>query len=122
MEERLPLPAGKWSKIVQLPVPNLIQMLKNIVAETNQNMEKRERPPKSRYAATGDREKLSSILKELARYDILSASQFDDLMTALEPDDVPRENEGAGFDISPLYIAANLYSLLPPPRRHKANE
>lgn len=109
-----PLLAGDWSENVELPVPNLIRMLKSIVAVINQNLQKRPKPPIPRYFSTQDREGLSGELKKFSREDMLSIEQFNRLLNALGSDDLPRSGEGCGFDIYALHKAANLFSLLTP--------
>ena len=114
IHEGRPPPTDRWSDCFELPVPNLIGMLKNIVAEINQNMQKREKPPKPRCATEGAREKLSEQIKEFGRHDMLSITQFDNLLRVLTADDVHHAGEGCGFDIYALHLAANLFSLLTP--------
>lgn len=111
-----PPPAAKWSDCFELPIPNLIRVLKHITEEITQNIQKRAKPPKRRYASKGDREKLSTMLKEISRHDMLSCIQFTKLMCALEP--TPgidlQDGEGYGFDVRALLLAANLFSLMTP--------
>jgi hypothetical protein len=114
LRQAQPLPVYKWSESFELPVPNLIATLKSIVAEVNQNMQKRAKPPKRRPAAKGERESLSSTLKDVGRYDVLSMTQFERLLGAFATDDTPEPGERCGFDVYALHLATNLFSLLTP--------
>jgi hypothetical protein len=109
-----PLPPGKWHAITELPVSNLIVMLQAIVSDINGRLRNRANPPRSRVASKEDRTKRSVDLSEFRRHDMLSVEQFNSLLAALEPDATPQGDEGCGFDISALHLAANLFSLLTP--------
>ena len=115
-QEGTPPPTDRWSDCFELPVPNLIRMLKNIASDTEWNIQKRAKPPETRHADKGEREKLSTALKEIGRHDLLSFTQFNNLLRALEPTPGAdlQANEGCGFDVYALQLAANLFSLLTP--------
>jgi hypothetical protein len=118
LRQEQPLPGGKWSECFELPVANLIAMLKGIVVQVNQNMQKRAKPPKQRLATKDESEALSSKLKDFGRHDMLSTTQFERLLGAFTTDDTPEPGEKCGFDIYALHLATNLFSLLTP-RDHK---
>lgn len=108
------LPPGNWSDWIMLPVPNLIRTLKNISAEIDKNIQKRANSWKFLNKTKGEREHSSGKLQDIGRYDLLSIMKFNDLLDALGRDVELRENEGCGFDVYALHIAANLFSLLTP--------
>jgi hypothetical protein len=108
------LPCAKWSETCELPVPNLVRMVKNIAADINRKMGGRAKPPKGRYDAPQDRNWMSEELKKFGRQDMLSTAQFHHLLMVLNPDAAPQADEECGFDIYALHLAANLFSLLTP--------
>ncbi len=114
--ENRPTPAAKWSACLDLPIPNLIRMLKRIATETELINQKRAEAPKYKYIDKWTQEDLSTALKEIGRHDLLSITQFDNLLRKLvrkAKEDQQKDCELA-FDVRALHLAANLFSLLTP--------
>lgn len=107
-----PLPdESRWSGHYDLPVSNLIKMLKNITSEINDNIRKRGQAIKPHNANKGDQFYLHNKLKELRRHDLLNLRQFNEVLDILKPEAVPGSSEWRYFDLYSLYIATNLFAL-----------
>jgi hypothetical protein len=113
-EGQTQLPFAKWSEICELPIPNLVRMVKNIAVDINRKMGGRAKPPRGRYDAPQDRNWMSEELKKFSRQPLFSITQFNGLLAVLKPDAALQPDEGGGFDIYALHLAANLFSLLTP--------
>ena len=73
--------------MARVPGPNLIRMLKNIAGEIKGKQKNRAKPPQPRLVGNGDREALSTTLKEVG--------QFNRLLLALRSDAEPSKMSNA---------------------------
>jgi hypothetical protein len=110
IREGKPPPEGNWAAHFDLPVPNLILMLRNISREVSRRTRAASKQRSDREGKDGmpDQEKLN----QLRKHDVLSAADFEDLLLALKPDYLPEAKDRIGFDVYALGLAANAFSML----------